>query len=101
MDKKTNNYYDIPSYENQEFDTVFTNAEDILDHMMRGCEVEFLYNDEFYFIGYPEGKLMIFEGPGDPEPTVYEKRADALDHKFGDKTLVEILPHMKILFRAF
>ena len=97
----------IAYLETQEFDVNFSNAEDILDHLERGCEVEFFYKENYYFIGYiggskyPRLSVRIFEGYDDPSPTVYDNPIDALDHPFGDKTLVDILPDMKIQFRAF
>ena len=106
--KNLNNEAKIVYLETQEFDVNFSNAEDIVDHMERGCEVEFYYNNEFYFIGYTDGgpkhpklSVCIYEGDENQDPTIYYNPIDALDHPFGDKTLVDILPDMKIQFRAF
>jgi len=105
--KDLNDKLKLVCSETQEFDVNFSNAEDILDHLERGCEIEFFYKGDYYFIGYTNGakypklSVRIFEGYDDHYPKVYDNPIDALDHPFGDKTLVDILPDMKIRFRAF
>ena len=80
----------------------FTDADDFVDCVDRGCEIEFLYAGKHYGIGMGEdSKFYILEVNNYDSEKEYEYAKDILTYPIGNKTIGDILQHMKVIDRSF
>ena len=83
----------------------FKSVEDLLEHLNRGCEVGFLYDDKEYFMGMPPVttgyKFSIYECYNDDSYKGYMAAEEMMEHAFGNKKLRDIVDDMEVLERSF
>ena len=85
----------------QKYDNNFINADDFVDCVKRGCEIEFVYNNKNYSITHHNNKVIAIEVINKDSEMEFDNPADVLKFPLGDKKLGDILQDMKIIFRTF
>jgi len=85
----------------QEYDNNFSNIEDFMDCLSRGCEVEFIYKNRIYSITHDQKKIIVYEVNNESSEKEYDDSIAALKYQIDDKFLADILSEMKITFRTF
>ena len=85
----------------QEYDNNFSNIEDFMDCLNRGCEVEFIYRNKIYSITHDQKKIIVYEVNNESSEKEYDDSIAALKYQIDDKFLADILSEMKITFRTF
>ena len=87
----------MPKYDNNFFD-----AEDLVECLSRGCEVEFIYNQKKYSITHTaEGEVAVIEFYNEGSERTYSDGWQALEYEVGDKKLKDVISEMKITDRSF
>lgn len=84
-----------------DFDNNFYDADDLIDCLNRGCEVEFLYNDKKYSITHIPNGISILEFNNEESEKIYTDGKAALEYEIGDKKIKDIISEMKIIDRSF
>ena len=84
-----------------EYDNSFYDEYDLIEHLNRGCEVEFLYGGKKYSITHTPGGISVIEFYNPDSEKTYPTAEEALEYRFGEKTLRKIIPDMKIFGRSF
>lgn len=86
----------------QEYDNNFFDAQDLIEALKRGCEVEFLYKGKKYSITHLEdGEIIIGEFYNPDSERTYADASQALEYEIGDKKLKDIITEMKVIDRSF
>lgn len=86
----------------QEYDNNFLDAQDLIEALKRGCEVEFLYKEKKYSITHLEdGKIIIGEFYNSDSEKIYTDADQALEYKIGEKKIKDIIAEMKVIDRSF
>ena len=83
------------------YDNNFSNQEDFIDCINRGCEVEFIYKNKSYGIAQTPNGFAIYEAYNEESEKNYKSAKEMLQYPIGDKKLSDILNEMKITFRTF
>ena len=85
-----------------EYDNNFLDAEDLVECLSRGCEVEFLYNGKKYSITHTiEGEVAVTEFYNEASGRTYPDGRQALAYELGEKKIKDIIAEMKIIDRSF
>lgn len=85
-----------------QYDASFHNANDLLECLKRGCEVEFEYLTKTYSITHIENsQLVICEFYNEESEMIYETPEDLFDYIIEDKILKNIVSDLKIISRSF
>lgn len=82
------------------YDNNFSDGNDLMECLSRGCEVEFLYNGKKYSITHTDKGISIIEFYNENSEKTYTD-SKILNHKIDGKTLNEIIPIMKVIDRSF
>lgn len=86
----------------QEYDNNFFDAQDLIEALKRGCEVEFLYNKKKYSITHlADGKIIIGEFYNSDSEKCYIDAYKVLEYEIDDKKIKDIISEMKIIDRSF
>lgn len=84
------------------YDTSFHDANDLLDCLERGCEVEFDYLQKIYSITHIENnQLLICEFYNEASEMIYGSIEDLFNHTISGKILKDIVSDLKIISRSF
>ena len=84
----------------KEYDNNFLDADDFIDCIGRGGELEFLYRDVPYALIHHEGRVLVGEVGNEDSIALYPDASQALDYPIQGKRLSDILQHMQITFRS-
>ncbi len=85
-----------------QYDNRFYDERDLIEHLNRGCEVEFLYNGKKYSITHISEGVIIGEFYNEESEKIYPTTSEILDYKINDSTtLKDIIDDMKVLDRSF
>jgi len=80
----------------------FYDVDDLLQHVGRGCEVEFEYNGRTYWITRSRKKgFIVYEADIVESTKQYKNPAAALEYKCNGKRLGDIISDIKIVSRTF
>ena len=83
-----------------DYENPFYDAEDLIENLSRGCEVEFLYGGKKYSITHTsEGEVAVTEFYNEESGRLYPNSRKALNYKLGDKKIKDVIADMKILVR--
>ena len=83
-----------------DYENPFYDAEDLIEFLSRGCEVEFLYGGKKYSITHSaEGEVIVTEFYNEDSCRLYPNGRQALNYKLGDKKIKDVIADMKILVR--
>lgn len=86
----------------QEYDNNFFDAQDLIEALKRGCEVEFIYKENKYSITHlGEGKILIGEFYNSDSERIYADANQVLEYEIEDKKLKDIISTMKVIDRSF
>lgn len=83
------------------YDNNFFDADDLIDCLSRGCEVEFLYNNKKFSITHTEQGISIIEFYNSDSEKTYSDVKKVLEYEIDGKALKDIIPEMKIIDRSF
>lgn len=86
----------------QKYDNNFLDAEDLVECLSRGCEVEFIYNKKKYSITHTsEGEVAVIEFSNKDSGKIYPDGWQALEYEVAEKKIKDIISKMKVLDRSF
>lgn len=83
------------------YDNNFLDENDFVECLRRGCEVEFLYNNQKYSITHTEKGISVIEFNNEESERSYIDGWAALEYDIGDKKLKDIISEMKVIDRSF
>ena len=83
-----------------EYNDNFLDADEFIDCVSRGGEVEFIFDNKKYSITHGEYEIYVMEAYNEMSEKVYANPIAALSYPIGDKTIGDILEDMKITFRS-
>lgn len=84
-----------------EYDNNFYDEHDLVEHLNRGCEIEFLYNNKKYSITHTNQGISITEFYKENSKKTYPKAEQVLEYEIGSKKLKDIISEMKVIDRSF
>ena len=85
-----------------QYDNNFYDERDLVEHLDRGCEVEFLYEGKQYSITHINKGVIIGEFYNEESERIYPITLDILNYKINDTTtLKDIIDDMKVIDRSF
>ena len=83
-----------------EYNDNFVDADEFVDCVSRGGEVEFIFDNKKYSITHGESKIYVMEAYNEKSEKIYDNAVAVLSYHIGDKTISDILEDMKITFRS-
>ncbi|MDR1869454.1 MAG: hypothetical protein LBQ82_05675 [Treponema sp.] len=83
-----------------DYDENFADADDFIDCIRRGCELEFSYNRKHYYVNPFGYRVSVMNVDDENSEIQYDTPREALNYPIGDKCLGDILQEMKIINRT-
>lgn len=86
----------------QVYDTNFFDAQDLIEALKRGCEVEFTYKEKRYSITHlGDGKILVGEFYNSDSEKIYTDASQVLKYESKGEKLKNIVSTMKVIDRSF
>lgn len=77
----------------------FDSVEEFLNSIIRGSEIEFIFNNKNYSITYPESNVCLIQIGNENSAVIFKHIDDLLDYKIDQKMIRNIITEIKPYFR--
>ena len=79
----------------------FESLKEFVDHLNRGDEIEFRYENHIYMITHPNGKLALYEPNNESSEYQLESIIDLLNFKIGSNQIRNIVEEFEVISTLF
>lgn len=83
------------------YDNNFFDDRDLIEHLSRGCEVEFLYHNKKYSITHIDEGISVIEYNNAESEKIYSNGRQVLEYEIENKKIKDIISDMKVIDRSF